>query len=411
MKINALSANSIVLKFMPGAVIFITFGGTFNNTAVASSLIMQEKNSYNLEELSYFSLKLDRDIYNQLEKEILKQESDFSDYIKLIDSGLRLPRYRLQAEPTLNILVQSEKNREETSFLSFVDSLKKIEFQAFAVNPSSQTSVPVLPQVNYRNVYKDVYDFSINSTNSSQKKTSVSRVPRTIVRTQQLPEDKYFSSSFIRKKSPSYPSYKSQPSNINNNNFYTNNTNSSLLAPSQKRPVLDSLTSSPVAGLSLVNNTSQSRLGRFTAQLALDVGDTPFQENIIADINGQTYDQNYLKRNDDDFQITDKIQPVYLPSTNMEIYQISKIDIPSLLSSYKKPEYQEELDKDIQKKEKEIQKQRQELSKKLAKLKKEREHNRKKELANYRKQRQQQLVKAMKNQQRLQEQRQRQFKY
>ena len=384
--------NTIALKFMSGVIIFLAWEANCNLKAVASSFKIQENNSYNFEELSYFSLKLGGDIYNQLEKEILKQESDFSDYIKLIENGLRIDRDRRQANPTLNIFIQSEVNREEQSLLSLLSSLKQLEFQEFSANQSYQTSIPVLPQVNYRNVYKDIYDFNINLTKSFQRNNSTISAPRTLARTQQLPENKYFDSYFQRNKNPNYSSFKSQPDNISNNNFYANDLGSSALIPSQRNSIVSNLTSLSVAGLSQANNQSEFS----------------FLQDAIADINKQTYNQSYLGRNDDNLQIIDEIQPVYLPSTDMEIYQVNKIHVPSVLDSYKKPEYREELDRKLQKQKEKLEKQRQKMSEKLAKTREEREKKREKELADYRKQRKKQLVKAMKEWKKLQQQQQKQ---
>lgn len=382
--------DNIVLKLMPGAIIFLIWGVNFNNNAIASTLKVQENNSYDLEKLSYFSLKLNQDIYNQLEKDILKQEFDFSGYTNLIDSGLNKHKYPLQSEP--NILIQTENDGEEQLLGSFLDSVRKLEFQGFSDNSSYQASIPVLPQVNYRNVYKDIYDFDVNLTNSSQQRDLTRGVQKTSIRTQRSPENKYFSSYFQGNSNPNYSSFKSQPSNSNSN---INNTNSPLLPSPQKRATLASLINLSLVDLSTTNNKSEFS----------------FLQNSIADINQSTYNNNYEYSNDDDSQLDNEVQAVYLPSTEMEIYQFSNFDVPSTLSTYQKPEHQEELDKIIQKEKEKAQKQRQEMYKKLAKLRTERKRAREKELKQYQKKRQQALIRAMKQQQKLQQQRQRQFRY
>ena len=380
MKINSLFLNNFISKCILGTAIFIVHGVSINNITVASSLKFQENNSNNLEEIDNFSLKLNQNIYNQLEREILKQQADFSEYINLIDRGLNQNQYRFKVEDS--ILVQSPPEREEKLLEYFVSSLIRLEFESFSVNSSERASILVLPQVSYGDVYKDVYDFDVNLGDSSpQIKNLNRRTPRNTRTTWQPQEYKYFTSSFQGDKSSDYLSLKNQTKS-------PSNTSSSLLAPPQQKSSLASLTSASLIDLPSVNTQRgfpilQSRIANVSNQ------------NNLEDIN-----TNYQSNND--------LQAIYLPSTQIEIYQLKNIHIPSNLSSYQKPEYQEELDKMMEKQRQQTEKQRERMYQKLAKLREQREKQRQKQQEKYRKERRKALMKAMNEQEKLQEQRQRQ---
>ena len=380
MKINSIFLNNFMIKCILGTTIFIVHGVSINNITVASSLKFQENNSNNLEEIDNFSLKLNQNIYNQLEREILKQQADFSEYINLLDRGLNQNQYRFKVEDS--ILVQSPPEREEKLLEYFVSSLRRLEFESFSVNSSERASILVLPQVSYGDVYKDVYDFDVNLGDSSpQIKNLNRRTPRNTRTTRQPQEYKYFTSSFQANKSSDYLLLKNQTKSLSN-------ASSSLLAPPQQNSSLASLTSASLIDLPSVNTQRgfpilQSRIANVSNQ------------NNLEDIN-----TNYQSKND--------LQAVYLPSTQIEIYQLNNINIPSNLSSYQKPEYQEELDKMMEKQRQQTEKQRKRMYQKLAKLREQREKQRQKQQEKYRKERQKALMKAMKEQKKLQEQRQRQ---
>ena len=391
MKINALVLKNRVFKFMPGAIILLSLGIIFDSIAVASTFNMQENKTYNLNKLSDFSLKFNDDIYNQLEREILKHKLDFSEYIDLIDSDRNKNEYNVQTR--LNILVQSQTNSAENLWDSFLDSLSQLQFETFSANSSSLATIPILPQVNYRDIYKEVYDFDITLANSSQIRIPSRRVPRTAIRNQ-IPQDsnKYFSSYFQENRRPDYSLFLDRPRSINNNN-------SSLSVPDGQSPNLATnlqprnlanLANSPIIDLSIAANRSQFA----------------FIRNTIDDINKQ----NYVYGNDDNSQIVSGVEPVYIPSTDIEIYQFNNFDVASALDNYKKSEYQKRIDKNIKNQKKEVEKQRKKMYKNLLKRQKERERARIKQLKEYRKQRKKALAKAMREQKKLQREQQRQLR-
>ena len=381
MKIPSIFLNDFTLKCILGTAILIVQGVSINNIAVASSLKYQENNSNNLEGIDNFSLKLNQNIYNQLEREILKQQADFSEYINLIDNGLNQNKYRFKVEDS--ILVQSQPEREEKLLEYFVGSLRRLEFESFSGNSSERASILVLPQVSYGDVYKDVYDFDVSlGDNSPRIKNLNRRVPRNTFTTWQPQEYKYFTSHFQENKNSDYLSFKNQAQSISG-------TSSSLLASPQQKSNLASLTSTSLSDLPKVNNQG---------------GFPVLQQNFTG-----VSKQNALEEIDTNSQSNNDLQAVYLPSTQIEIYQLNNIDVPSILNTYQKSEHQEELDKMMEKQRQKIDKQRERMTQKLAKLREKREKQRQKQQEKYRKERQKALMKAMKEQKKLQQQRQRQF--
>ena len=355
MKISSIVLTGLVLKSILGAIIFLVCGVNLDSSATASTLKFKKNNIYGLEDLSNFNLKLNHYISNQLEKEILEQESNFSEYINLIDNRFNqidnkfsqvdngLSQIETRSQVKVNIVFQSQTNGEQKLLEHLVDSLRKLEFQSFSNDPFDRASIPILPRVDYSNVYKDVYDFDIKLADTSQIKTANRRVLRSTIVTQKHPGTKRVTSYFQGNKNLDYPSFKNQSRSINNTSS-SFNTSSSLLVSSQPDLRLASLTSLP------------------------------------------------------------------LSTNKSEIYQLTNFNVPSTLNTYQKPKYQEDFDKILQKKEQELEKQREQMSKKLARLRQEREKARKKELEKYRKQRQKDLIKAMNEQKKLQQQLQQQFR-
>ena len=383
MKINSIFVKKFSLKCILGTAILIFHGVTNNDMAVASSLKFQENNSNSLEEMGNFSLKLNQNIYNQLEREILKQQADFSEYINLIDNGLNQNQYRFKVEDS--ILVQSRPEREEKLLEYFVSSLRRLEFESFSGNSSERASILVLPQVSYGDVYKDVYDFDISlGDNSSQIKIKNlnRRVPRNTFTTWQPQEYKYFTSHFQETKNSDYLSFKNQAQNISD-------TSSSLLASPQQKSSLASLTSTSLIDLPKVNNQG---------------GFSVLQQNFAG-----VGKQNSLEEIDTNSQLDNDLKAVYLPSTQIEIYQLKNINVPSNLSGYQKPKYQEELDKMMEKQRKKTEKQRERMTQKLAKLREQREKQRQKQQEKYRKERKKAMRKVRNEQAKLREQSQRQL--
>ena len=402
MKINALVLNNNVFKFLTGTSLLLFLGIIFDNIAVASTLNRQENNIYDLEKLSNFSLKFNDDIYNQLEKEILNQKADFSEYIDLIDNSSNQKEYTLRAE--LNILVQSQTNSEENLWNSFLNTLSQLEFESFSVNSSPLVNIPVLPQVNYRNIYKDVYDFDINLANSPSTTTLSRRVPKTTIKNKSFQNNnKYFYSYFQENKRAKSSLFSNQSNNINNTNSSLP-TDSSSLVSDRPSPNLASLINSVLPPRNLATLTSSPLIG-----LSLVTNKSPlaFIRNSIDNIN----EQNYAYGNDDDSQVVSGVEPVYLPSTDIEIYQFNNFDVASVLDSYQKSEYQKSIDKNINKDKKKVEKQRKKMYKKLLKLQKQREKARQKKLKQYSKTRKKELTQAMKQQKKLQQRRQKQLSY
>ncbi|MDJ0633962.1 MAG: hypothetical protein QNJ34_12300 [Xenococcaceae cyanobacterium MO_188.B29] len=382
MKINSIFLKTFSLKCILGTAILIFHGVTTNNMAVASSLKFQENNSNSLEGMGNFSLKLNQNIYNQLEREILKQQADFSEYINLIDNGLNQNQYRFKVEDS--ILVQSPPEREDKLLEYFVSSLRRLEFESFSSNSSKPSSILVLPRVSYSDVYKDVYDFDVSLGNSSpqiQIKKSNRSFPRNTFTTRQPQEYKYFTSYFQANKNSDYLSFKTQTENVT--------YNSSSLLGSYQNKSLASLTSTSLIDLPKVNNQ----------------GGFPVLQQSFTGVSKQ----NYLEEIGTNYQLNNDLQAVYLPSTQIEIYQLNNINVPSNLSSYQKPKYQEELDKMMEKQRKKTEKQRERMTQKLAKLREQREKQRQKQQEKYRKERQKAMRKVRNEQAKLREQSQRQL--
>ena len=389
MKIRSVISSNSVFKLVSQAVILLTVGLNIDNIATASTFNMQENNIYNSsqEESSDFSAKFNQDISNPLE-EVLRLNYGFFEDIDLIDSEVNANKYDFQAK--LNILTKSQTDTGgENLFEYFVTSLRQLEFDSFVASSSSPSAIPILPQVSYSNIYKDVYDFDVNLANSSQVRTISRRLPRNAIRTQTLPNNKYFYSYFQGRTNSNYSSFDNQLPSIKN-------INSSLLFPAQKSssitnlPSVANLTDSPSVDLSAVTNQN------------------PF--SFLLTTTAGVNNADYESLNNNNSQLLDKVQPVYLPSTNIEIYQFNNFNIPSAINSYQKPEYQQKLDAELEKQREKLTKQQQKLSKQLAKIQQKREKIRIKELQKYRKQRAKELQKITKQQQKLQQQRQAQFR-
>ena len=220
MKISLTVVTDLIVKSCLGAITFLVYDVTIDNNAIASTLKFQSTNIYELEEISNFSLKFDLDISNSLEKEILKQQSVLPNYSDLISKGLDNNQY--QAEAAIKILVQSQENQEQKLLTSLLGSLRQLELTRFSENNSGTATILSLPQVNYRNLYKDVYDFDIELTSISQPQNPNRNANQRAITVRQPQNLKSFTSYFQENKKVNYPSFK-------NKQFNTNNSYSSLL--------------------------------------------------------------------------------------------------------------------------------------------------------------------------------------
>lgn len=395
MKISSIVFTDLILKSFLGAITFLIYGVSINDNAIASTLNFQSNNTYELEEISDFSLKLDRNISNQLEKEIFKQQSMLSNYVDLIDNGLDKNQY--QAETVIKILVQSQEDKEQKLLESLLVSLKQLELTRFSEDNSSPATIATLPQVDYRNLYKDVYDFDIELTSpsASQPQSPNRNAPRSILTVRQPRNLKSFTSYFQGNKKFNYPSFENK--SINKNNTYA----SLLASPKDSVPLKPSLTD--LVSSSLSDSSFSTTSNNFSS--------SQNRINTLNNLNNlESSNYNAQPENEDNSQLGNDVQAIYLPSTQVEIYQVTNFNVPSPLSSYQKPEHQEELDKILEKQEKKQQKQREKISRKLEKLRQKREKARQKKLEQYRKQREKALAKAIKQQTKQQTKQQKQLR-
>ena len=227
MKIRSIISSNAVVKLISEAVILLTLGLNLNNIAIASTFNMQENNSYELGGSSDFSLEFNPDLYTPLEEALRLNHGFFEDIGWIYSESNEENKYNSKVE--LNILTTSQTDTgEENLFEYFVTSLRQLEFDSFVANSSSSFVIPILPQVSYSNIYKDVYDFDIDLANSSQVRTTSRRLPRNTVKTQTLPNNKYFYSYFQGRTNYNYSSFDNQLPSIKN-------INSSLLFPAQKK--------------------------------------------------------------------------------------------------------------------------------------------------------------------------------
>lgn len=391
MKNSPIVLSQIILKLILGAIIFLAGEVDRDRHAVASTLKIQRDNNYGLEGIGDFSLTFNRNLSSQLGQEILPQNSDFSDYVNLVTQKLNNNQDTFPAE--VNILVKSSAEEEEKLLEYLLVSLSNIELQTSSNNSNYRASIPVLPQVNYRDVYRDIYDFDVSLAEASQRTASQiatpnRRSPGNVILMHSSPEYNY-STSYLQnsRNSLDYRLPNSEPRNISN-------INSSLLVSEQQNPSLSSLLSSPSANFPLIPNQSRPS----------------FLPTSNANSNNYNYNQNYSNPSEANSQLREVKEAVYIPPTPIEAYQIEDFNVPSSLNGYQKPEHQESLEKTIQSEQKIVEKQRQNFYKSIQKLQKEREKALAKELEEYRKKRQKELQETIKKQKQLQKQRQQQFR-
>ena len=375
MKLSSINLVDRFLKITLGANVLF-WGVSFDNLAAASTFTSSNYNyNYKPGEYSYFSLKLTRNNYNQLANNILQQKSNFSEYINSIINEKKSNKYISAAE--LNIVFKSQLTKEKRLLDYLFGSLQKLEFKTFTNNSFAPSVIPVLPQVAYGNIYQDVYDFEISlvdtppiqSRNSkiSQKKNPTTNQPR---------KTKYFASYFQESKRPNYSSL------TNSNLGSITNQISPLLTSSQATSSLDNLLNSKLTGFPLLSNQSQL--------------------NSLLETSVSSVAENNLGSNSGNSQGNNQVETVDIYPTDIEVYRLD--NVPSNLTSYQKPDHQEQLEKILEKQERKVEQQRERMYKKIAKLRQQREKAREKEFKRYQRIREQQLNQARNQHQQIQEQ-------
>ena len=390
-------------QFALGTTICIISG--INSTAFAFSLTpAHNSNNYNLEELRYFSLKLNRN-NNPIAIIALQQESDFGGENSLIFD--RENQDKNPSTATINLEFQSQEVQEQRILEYLVGSLKKLEFQTFANTSLVQPSITVLPQVSYGKIYQDVYDFSVSLVDTSSTK------PKNI---KNIRESNRTNSSIQPRKSQEFTSYfqaSKQPNYISRRNTsITNNTP----AP---------LPSSPQGNLSpdnLPNQQSTDLLPEYNQPQPNFLPQTIFSPNI----------SNYLGGNNANFQsllqprftavstvigipqsnngeLENELETVYLPFDNLESYQPNKFNVPRGSNRYQKSEHQKNLEQKIEKKQEQIERQRERMYQKIERLRQQREKRREEKARKYRQIQERRLGQTRDKQKRIQQQIQQQI--
>ena len=390
-------------KFALGTSIFIISG--VNSTAFAFSLTPDNNsNNYNLEKLSHFSLKLNRNINNRRAIIPLQQESYVSAENTLILAQENQDKNLSKA--TINIEFQSQEVQEQRILEYLVGSLKKLEFQTFANTSLVQPSISVLPQVSYGNIYQDVYDFSVSLVDTSSTK------PKNI---KNIRESNLTNSSIQPRKSQEFTSYfqaSKQPNYISRRNTnITHNTPAPLPTSLQGNLSPDNLPNQQSTDLLPEYNQFQSN---FLSQTILS-------PNISNYLSGNNENSSLLQprftalstligiplSNNDELE--DELETVYLPFDNLKSYQPNQFNVPANSNRYQKSEHQKNLEQRIARKQAQVERQRKRLYQKIEKLRKQREQRREEKARKYQQIQEQRLNQIRDKQKKIQQQIQQQI--
>lgn len=402
MKINSIVLPNLLLKLILGSMIFIAGGIDRQHYAVASTFNFQRDNSYNLLKIEDFNLNLNRNLSNQLEQELLQENLDFSEYVNLVIQKANDDHNSFHAE--LNILSQNAAG-EERLFNSLLLSLRNLELQRYSNNRNSSSSITVLSQVNYQDIYQDVYDFDITLTDSPRRVASQATTPErlspgNLILTGSLLGYNYSNNS--SQNSGNYADYRlpnSEPREITNSNY-------SLLASPQQNLSVSGFLPSSSTNLPLAPNRN---ISSFVSNAPVNT--SSLLGNIRTGANNLNSNQDYSEISDISSRIKSIGAAVSIPSTEIKAYKLQDFkNVPSNLNSYQKPEYQQNIEVILESQKKDVEKQREQLYENIKKLQEKRRIALEKQRQEYRKKRQKELQNAIKQQRKLQQQRQAQYR-
>lgn len=437
MKINSIVLSKLTLKLILGLIIFLAGAIDRDRQAVASSLKFPRNNSYGLQEAGDFSLNLNRNVSSQVEQEILPQNFDVIDYIDLVtqDSSVTLQSLAEldereilwlntnQSSSPAEIIISTQTTAEDQRLLeSLLGSLRNLELRTTSGRVNRITPLPVLGQVNYRDVYRDVYDFDISLTNASQRSasriTAPSRTGNTLLTQSSLQYS--YRASYLQNNQSSY-SYGLSSSEARN----INSANASFLLTPRSNSNLSSLSSVPSANSSLVpivpNGSNSLSNSSLSSLLNLPSANLPLVPNqnrssLIGSSSSNSYNrQNYAPLKDTDSILKDIEEARYnnlpsnkIPSSEIESYEIQDFKVRSNLDLYEKPKHQQTFETNVEKRKKIVEQQREKLYENIKRLRERREEDLARKREKYNKERRKQLSNTIKAQQKLQEQRQNQ---
>ncbi len=364
-----------IFKVTLGTIIFIV--GGINSKASAFSLTpTNNSNNYDLEELSYFSLKLNRNTNNQIAIIGLQQGFDFGKKnTSIID---RENQDQNSSTATINIEFQSQETQEQKILEYLVGSLKKLELQTFSDTSLVQPSAPVLPQVSYGNIYQDVYNFSVSlvDTESTQPKNTKnireSNSTNSYIQPRKAEE---FTSYFQASEQPNYISRRNTsttnnipaplPTSLQGNSSPDNLLNQQL---TDSLPAYNQLQSSFLPQ-TVVSPSNSSHLGSDNENFHLLL---QHRFTAVPEMIGIPQSNN------------NELATIYLPFDNLESYQSNNFNLPSKLNRYQKSEHQKNLEEKIEKKQEQVEKQRERMYQKIEQLRIKRERLREEKAQKYR---------------------------
>ncbi|MGK7948061.1 MAG: hypothetical protein AB4368_04465 [Xenococcaceae cyanobacterium] len=394
MKINSVVLPDLIFKLFLGVIILAASEIDRPPHAVASTLKLKTDDSYGLEAIEEFSLKLNRNFSNSLQQELLGQNPDFSESLNLVIEEKISDGDEFIAE--INILFQSQI-AETNLFDSLLGSLSNLELRTFSNNLDNRSAITVLPRVNYQDIYQDIYDFDITLANSLEERLSRSATSNransgNIILTRTALDYSY-STNYApsRQNNFGYRLFNSEPQNISNNNF-------SLLVSSQQSLGLTSGLSSPSGNSSLVPRQNTSSF------INNNSNNIPLVGNTIANNNKLNYKTDYSEFSDLDSRLREIKAPVSIPSFEIEAYELKDFKIRSNRNDYPKPEHQQNLEEILEKQQQLVERQREKLYEKIKKLREKRQQALEKQAQEYRKRRQKQLQQVTTQQRKLQQQ-------
>lgn len=394
MKLNSIVLPNLIFKLFLGVIILAASEVDCAPHAVASTLKLKTDNSYGLEEIEDFSLNLNRNFSNSLQQVLLEENPDFSEYFNLVIEEQIRDGDEFIAK--INILFQSQI-AETNLFDSLLGSLSNLELRTFSSNLDNGTSITILPQVNYRDIYRDIYDFDITLANSLEGILSPSATPNrtnsgNIMLTRTVLDYSYPTNYAQSSQNNSdYRLLNSEPQNINNNNF-------SLLVSSQQSLGLSSGLSVPSGNSSVVPRQNTSSF------VNNNVTKIPLVGNTIANNNQLNYNRDYSEVSDLDSRLQDIQATVSIPSFEIEAYELKDFNIRSNRNDYPKPEHQQKLEEILEKQQQQVERQREKLYENIKRLREKRQQALEKQAREYRKRRQKQLQQVANQQRKLQQQ-------
>lgn len=400
MKLNSIVLPDLIFKLFLGVIILAASEVDRPPHAVASTLKLKTDNSYGLEEIEDFSLNLNRNFSNSLQQVLLEENPDFSEYFNLVIEEKIRDGDEFIAE--INILFQSQ-TAEANLFDSLLGSLSNLELRTFSSNLNNEASITVLPQVNYQDIYQDIYAFDIILGNSLEGILSRSATPNransgNLILTRTALEYSYSTNYAPSSQNNSdYRLLNSEPQNISNNNL-------SLLVSSQQSLGLTSGLSSPSGNSSLVPRQNSSSL------INNNSNNIPLVGNTIANNNKLNYERDYSEFNELDSRLQNIKANVSIPSFEIEAYELKDYKIRSNRNDYPKPEHQQNLEEILEKQQQHLERQREKLYEKIKRLREKRQQALEKQAQEYRKRRQKQLQ-VVTNQQRKLQQQQSQYRF